>query len=201
MTFATYGKLTFQKFLDRYPDDSSCYELVNGEITEMLASRWQDDIADFLTRKFDREVERASLSYRVTGRLLLATQSTDGQQQGRRPDVSVIDLQTWQSNRLSSAALEVPIQLVVEVVSSNWEDDYLDKLDEYQRLGIVEYWIVDYLAIGSRSYLGNPKKPTLFVYSLTENGVYQYRAFKGDEAIISQTFPELKLTMNQILAV
>ncbi|WP_448561002.1 Uma2 family endonuclease [Trichothermofontia sp.] len=50
-----------------------------------------------------------------------------------------------------------PIQLVVEVVSTNWEDDYIDKLDKYDRLDISEYWIVDYLALGSRRYLGNPK--------------------------------------------
>jgi Uma2 family endonuclease len=63
-----------------------------------------------------------------------------------------------------------PIQLAVEVVSTNWEDDYIDKLDEYQRLGIAEYWIVDYLAIGSRNYLGNPKVPTVFVYQLGAMG-------------------------------
>lgn len=55
----------------------------------------------------------------------------------------------WNSNVLAYAALSEPIQLAVEVVSSNWEDDYVDKLDEYQRLGIPEYWVVDYLAIAS----------------------------------------------------
>ena len=44
----------------------------------------------------------------------------------------------------------MPIQLAVEVTSTNWEDDYLDKLEEYQRLGIAEYWIVDYLAIAEQ---------------------------------------------------
>lgn len=81
------------------------------------------------------------------------------------------------------------------------EDDYIDKLDEYQRLGILEYWIVDYLAIGSRTYLGNPKTPTVFVYRFDENGVDQTTAFKDDDRIISPTFPELDLTMNQILEV
>ena len=46
---------------------------------------------------------------------------------------------------------------------------YIDKLDEYQRLGISEYWIVDYLALGSRNYLGNPKVPTVFVYLLDDS--------------------------------
>ena len=92
------------------------------------------------------------------------------------------------------------MQIAVEVVSTNWEDDYLDKLNEYQRLGIAEYWIVDYLAIASRSYLGNPKVPTVFVYLLDDNGVYQSNAYQAEELIISKTFPELKLTTAQILA-
>jgi Uma2 family endonuclease len=46
------------------------------------------------------------------------------------------------------AAFTEPIQLAVEVVSTNWEDDYEDKLDEYERLGIAEYWIIDYLVQG-----------------------------------------------------
>ncbi|HIK32352.1 MAG TPA: Uma2 family endonuclease [Oscillatoriales cyanobacterium M59_W2019_021] len=199
MTIATSGKLTFDRFLEEYPDDQGRYELVDGEIVEMRAIRWHDDIADFLIRKFDRQVERSHLKYRVTGRLVLATTSADGQQQGRRPDVSVVSLSTWESNRFAYAALDEPIQLVVEVVSTNWEDDYIDKLDEYQRLGIVEYWIVDYLAIGSRSYLGRPKVPTIFVYHLDETGVYRSTAFKGDDRIISPTFPDLELTLNQIL--
>lgn len=199
MILATPQQLKFQQFLEQYPNERGRYELINGAIIEMQASRWQDDIADFLIRKFDREVGRSNLNYRVTGRLVLATQSTDGQQQGRRPDVSVVDLQTWQSNRFSPALLDVPIQLVVEVVSSNWEDDYIDKLDEYQRLGVLEYWIVDYLALGSRTYLGYPKRPTIFVYRLDENRVYQFMSFQGDEPIVSPTFTELKLTTNQIL--
>jgi hypothetical protein len=28
-------------------------------------------------------------------------------------------------------------------VSTNWRDDYLMKLGEYEKLGIAEYWIVD----------------------------------------------------------
>ncbi|MCZ0905316.1 Uma2 family endonuclease, partial [Microcoleus sp. HI-ES] len=84
-------------------------------------------------------------------------------------DVGVVKASVWNSNVRGYGALTEPIQLAVEVTSTNWEDDYVDKLDEYQRLGICEYWIVDYLAIASRAYLGNPKIPTVFVYSL-ENG-------------------------------
>ena len=67
--------------------------------------------------------------------------------------------------------------LVVEIVSTNWEDDYIDKLDEYQSLGVPEYWIVDYLAISPRQIIGEPKVPTISVYCLT-SGQYQSNSLK-----------------------
>jgi Uma2 family endonuclease len=86
----------------------------------------------------------------------------------------------------------------VEIVSTNWDDDYIDKLEEYEILGIAEYWIVDYLAIGSRDYLGNPKVPTVFVYNLID-GKYQGKSFRQNEQILTPTFPKLNLTLEQIL--
>jgi Uma2 family endonuclease len=89
--------------------------------------------------------------------------------------------------------------VAIEIVSSNWEDDYIDKLDEYQRAGIAEFWIVDYLALGSRTYLGNPKHPAQFVHTLLE-GQYQCQKFGLDQRITSPTFPQLQLTLAEILA-
>ncbi|MFB2897619.1 Uma2 family endonuclease [Aerosakkonemataceae cyanobacterium BLCC-F50] len=192
-------KLTFEQFLQQYPDDGR-YELVDGEIVRILATRQHDDIADFITEQLNKQVDRLNLNYKVSGRIMIATLTKNGREQGRFPDVSVVNLDVWRANRLAYSALREPLQLAVEVVSTNWEDDYIDKLDEYQRLGIFEYWIVDYLAIGSRDYLGNPKNPTVFVYQLNE-GVYQVTAFRGSQRIISPTFPELELTVDEILGV
>jgi Uma2 family endonuclease len=58
---------------------------------------------------------------------------------------------------------------------------------------------VDYLGIGSREYLGNPKEPSVFVYVLNAEGVYQRSRFQGTDRIVSGTFPELSLTVDQIL--
>jgi Protein of unknown function (DUF820). len=50
------------------------------------------------------------------------------------------------------------------LVSTNWRDDYGYKLVDYEALGISEYWIADYLGLGGRRYIGNPKQPTfLFI--------------------------------------
>lgn len=63
--------------------------------------------------------------------------------------------------------------------------------------GVPEYWIVDYLALGGRRYIGNPKQPTISVYYLVD-GEYQVNLFRGSDHIISPTFPELNLTAEQI---
>jgi len=193
--------LTFEQFVKQLPDEEGRYELVNGEIVRILPIRLHEDLADFLVKQFDREIDRVPLNYRVSGRIMVRTLTSNGREQGRHPDVSVIDKTLWESQPFSHSAITEPLQLVVEVVSTNWEDDYIDKLDEYQRLGISEYWIVDYLALGSRDYLGNPKVATVFVYLLDENRVYQMTAFRGNERIISRTFPELVLTAEQVLDV
>lgn len=198
MTPTTQQKLTFEQFLEQCPEEGF-YELVNGEIVEVRSTRNHDDVANFLLFSLNDEIRRLNLNYVVNNTAVIRTVSQDGTEQGRKPDVSVIERAVWRSNRSDYNALEEPIQLAVEVTSTNWDDDYIDKLDEYQRLGIHEYWIVDYLAIASREYLGNPKIPTLFVFLLDAEGKYQRTQFRGDERIMSATFPELTLTATQVL--
>ncbi|QLE54659.1 Uma2 family endonuclease [Nostoc sp. TCL26-01] len=198
MTTVTKQRLTFAQFLDQCPEEGF-YELVNGEVVEVCSTRNHDDVADFILFAFNNELRRLNLNYVVKNKVVLKTIAPENKEQGRKPDISVIDRDVWRSDRAAYAALAQPIQLAVEVTSTNWEDDYIDKLDEYARLGIPEYWIVDYLAIGDRKYLGTPKEPTVFVFSLNVNGKYERTSFKGSEQIISSTFPELMLTAEQIL--
>ena len=49
--------------------------------------------------------------------------------------------------------------LVIEVVSTNWRDDYLTKLAEYESIVVQEYWIFDYAALGGMRYIDHPKNP------------------------------------------
>ncbi|MFB2980682.1 Uma2 family endonuclease [Microseira sp. BLCC-F43] len=197
MSATTQEKLTFDQFMEACPE-SGIYELINGEIVEVRATRNHEDVADLIYKNFAREIDRLELNYVVKRTAVIKTLTSAGEEQGRNPDVSAIDRRVWRSNRSDYNALEVPIQLAVEVTSTNWDDDYVDKLDEYQRLGIPEYWIVDYLAIASREYLGNPKVPTVFVFLLDENGQYQRHQFRGADRIISRRFPELALTAEQM---
>ena len=197
MTITILTKIDFGQFLQQRPDDG-IYELVNGEIIQVEAIRAHKNVARYLVFGFNDEIRRLQLDYIVDKDIVIRTVTNRGDQRGRNPDVSVVSASSWNSNVTTYGALIEPIQLAVEVTSTNWEDDYIDKLEEYKNLGIKEYWIVDYLAIASRSYLGNPKIPTVFVYELVD-GKYQVNAFTGTNKIISPTFPELNITVEDVI--
>lgn len=74
------------------------------------------------------------------------------------------------------------------------------KLGEYEKLGIAEYWIVDYLGLGGRRYIGDPKQPTVSIYDWVD-GEYRVNLFRGQDRLRSPTFPELNLTVEQLVQV
>jgi Uma2 family endonuclease len=95
----------------------------------------------------------------------------------------------------SSAA----IKLIAEVVSTNWQNDYARKVEDYALLGVPEYWITDYLGLGGREYIGQPKQPTVTVCSLAGE-FYNKHLFRQDDVLASSTFPELRLQAGAIFA-
>ncbi|MEM1255472.1 MAG: Uma2 family endonuclease [Cyanobacteria bacterium P01_H01_bin.21] len=87
--------------------------------------------------------------------------------------------------------------LVIEVVSTNWRDDYLTKLAEYESIGVQEYWIVEhYAALGGMRYIGHPKQSTLSIYTMDpETGEFGMpQQFRGDNSIKSAVVPEFAVT-------
>jgi len=157
MTPALAPPLSFLEFLETLPEDGNRYELVNGERVQLMATRAHDDVADFIYDAFRDAVRGDQLNYKISRFASVKTRRDDGWVQGRTPDVSVIDKTLWTSAPKAYAALEEPIQLAVEVSSTHWRDDYLYKLAEYEALGILEYWIVDYLALGATRYIDSAK--------------------------------------------
>ena len=87
---------------------------------------------------------------------------------------------------LASAVLTTPAPLLIEIVSQNWQDDYLIKLAKYERLGIP------YQGLGGTRYIGRPKQPTISIYTLVE-GEYQVSLFRLGDELKSAIFPELVL--------
>lgn len=198
MPQAIVNPVSFTEFLETCPDDGKRYELVNGQIVDLMATRAQDDIADYIYDAFRDEVKRLKLNFKVTRCGSVKTTRDDGREQGRTPDVSVIDRDRWNADLKAYTALAEPIQLAVEVTSTHWRDDYLYKLAEYEALGILEFWIVEhYLALGAARYIGSPKTPTISVYQLVE-GEYQLQQFRAQDRIQSPTFPAFQLSAQSI---
>jgi Uma2 family endonuclease len=190
-TLAT--RLTFTEFLEQLPEQESDYELVEGVPMRKLATRRHESIAETLTDILKAEARRTQLNLFISGRIVIRTETSNGTEQGRHPDITVVDQAVWDAQPLAYSALVTPPLLTVEVVSSNWEDDYIDKLAEYQKLGIQEYWIVDYLALGSRTYLGIPKEPAILIFTLNTDGQYDYQRYRHGDRLLSSIFPQLDL--------
>jgi Uma2 family endonuclease len=190
--------VTFAEFADWKPDGER-YELHNGVIVEMSQPLGpHEDIIGFLIEELVTEYKRLKLSYSISKQALVKPPESES---GYVPDIlllnktNLVNEPLWQKQSTVTQAASIP--LIVEVVSTNWRDDYLTKLRDYEEIGIPEYWIIDYLGLGGTRYIGSPKQPTISIYLLIESE-YQVRQFRNDEKIISSTFPDLNLTAQQI---
>lgn len=192
--------VTFDEFVAWYPENSiRKYELHNGVIVEMpLGTGDHSNVTGFIISKLAVENERHELPYSIPGNCLLKPTRNES---GYQPDVIVLDrsalLNEPRWKKESIITMGSSVRLAVEVVSTNWQDDYLMKAGEYELIGIPEYWIVDYLGLGGRRFIGNPKQPTLSVCQLVD-GEYQVKQFRGINRIESMAFPGLQLTAEQI---
>ncbi|MEH2048223.1 Uma2 family endonuclease [Nostoc sp.] len=192
--------VTFDEFVAKYPDNTGKrYELHDGVIVEMPQPTGDhEEVVGFLAFEITRECIRLNLSYFIPKTVLVKPPENES---AYSPDVLILNRPNlvneplWKKESTVSQAESIP--LVIEVVSSNWRDDYLKKAADYEAVSIPEYWIVDYAALGGRRFIGNPKQPTVSLYTLIE-GEYQVSQFQGGDRIISPLFPELNLTAEQI---
>jgi Uma2 family endonuclease len=191
----------FDEFMAWYPEHSGHrYELHNGDIIEMPKPTGKhSEVAGFLAGSLFTEIVRLKHPFFLPKECVLKVDSTNGYE----PDVIVLDRPAlgaearWEKESIITIGSSV--RLVIEVVSTNWHDDYALKLNEYEKMGIPEYWMVDYLALGGRRYIGFPKQPTLTLCTLID-GEYQMSLFRGGDRLQSPAFPELTLTAEQIFA-
>lgn len=189
--------VTFEQFLEWKPEGGR-YELHNGTIVEMQPSGEHEGIIAELALTISGEILRLKLPYRIPKQVLIKPPTSET---AYSPDLLLIDTSKlsseplWEKSSTLTQAASVP--LVIEVVSTNWRDDYLKKLADYEQIGIPEYWIVDYLGLGGRRFIGDPKQPTLSIYCLVE-GEYQVNQFRGSDRIVSPLLPNLDLTAQKV---
>lgn len=208
MAQALPKRVTYNQFVAWYPETSQRrFELHDGVIVEMPPPTGDhEQVVGFLATKFTLEYTRLNLPYFIPKTAFVKPLENES---AYSPDVlilnrpNLVNESLWKTESTVSQAASIP--LAIEVVSTNGRDDYLKKVADYEAVGIPEYWILDYAALGGRRFIGNPKQPTLSIYSLVE-GEYQISRFQGSDAcgnpsgerILSPTFPEINLTAEEI---
>ncbi|MBQ9361620.1 MAG: Uma2 family endonuclease [Lachnospiraceae bacterium] len=94
-----------------------------------------------------------------------------------RPDLSII----CEPDKLTKKRCEGSPDWIIEIVSpSNPRNDYLRKLDLYQRVGVKEYWIVD------------PMKKRVIVYSL-EKDAFEMTPYNFRDKIKAGIYDDLTI--------
>ncbi|MEO0644857.1 MAG: Uma2 family endonuclease [Cyanobacteria bacterium J06650_10] len=192
--------MSFEEFLDWYPDDGRRYELIEGCVVEVLPTGPHEDIGGFLSGELNFEIRKSGLPYSIPKNCVIKLQVENS---GYMPDVAVLNRERlsqellWPTSSVIRYGATVP--LAIEVVSTNWHDDYGHKFVECEAMDIQEYWMVDFRALGAVRHIGKPKQPTITVCQL-ENKEYTIRKFIAGEKLVSEIFPQLDLTTDAVFA-
>jgi Uma2 family endonuclease len=184
MTTLLTSKLTFEDYLVYDNGTDNQYELEDGVLILMNPPIGLHAlIIRFLSNAFESEIQRIKLPWAALQMLGVRT----APRRARLPDLCVVSVEVVREYLDTSAVIESGAILAIELVSpESIKRDYRFKRAEYAAFGIPEYWIVDPIE----------QKVTLL---LLVEGLYEEMVYCGNDLIVSQAFPELKLTVNQVL--
>jgi Uma2 family endonuclease len=184
MTTLLTNKLTFEDYLTYDDGTDNQYELEDGVLILMNPPIGLHTlIIRFLSHHFESEIQRSGLPWAALQMVGVRT----APRRSRLPDLCIVPVEVVRDYLDTSAVIESGALLAIELVSpESIKRDYRFKRAEYAAFGIPEYWIVD------------PMEQKVTVLLLVE-GLYEETIYCNDDLIASQTFPDLKLTVNQIL--
>ena len=128
MTQAIPKLVTFEDFAAWRPEGGR-YELHDGVIVEMAQPVGDhEDVVGFVARKLTVEFDRLNLPYTIPKTVLVKPTKSES---AYSPDVlllnrpNLINEPLWKKESTVSFAASIP--LVVEVVSTKWDDHYYTK--------------------------------------------------------------------------
>lgn len=192
--------VSIEQFLEWYPDNTQYrYELRRGVIFQMPKPRGKHSrLAGSIAKQLNYAIDKSDFPYFIPRECVIKVSNDTGYE----PDAIVLDETALSEESLWEKASTIQngdtVRLIVEVVSSNWQDDYELKLAAYESLGIPEYWIVDYAGLGGVRHIGRPKQPTLTICKLIE-GEYEVSRIRANEKVVDGLSLEFGNIAEQIL--
>lgn len=200
--FQTYS---VEEFLNLDLPEGQEYELIDGTIVPMAEpSGEHENLRSELMVELRLESRRCQLGLLIHPKPALEL----GPKNTRKPDLIAIHRDAWNRQTQSQAVLKEAPSVVIEIVSTNWEEDYRNKPLWYAAFGVTELWIVDPLFTLARyPNRRNPKiqEPTISIGQLVNSPSilvereYEFQSFTGNQRIQSRFFPDLDLTVVQII--
>ena len=130
-------RMSFEEFL-AWADEDTFAEWVDGEVVMMsAASSRHQQVVVFLTTLLNLYVQARGLGTVLAAPFLMKLSGS-----AREPDILYVARDG--AGSIQRTHLEGPADLVVEVVSPDSRTrDRRDKLREYRRAGVREYWLID----------------------------------------------------------
>ncbi|XQQ07880.1 MAG: Uma2 family endonuclease [Leptolyngbya sp. IPPAS B-1204] len=189
-------KMSFEEYLNLdasadFPE--GCFEYVDRELRELPP---ESEPNNFIARYL--MVMLASSG--VVSLRLIAIHSCEvevpvlqpGDAKTRFPDLVILRPEhlPLTQKRLTITREMPPPLLIAEVVSpgdANRMRDYERKRDQYQALGVLEYWLID------------PEQQMITLLELQNGSYREVGTFRGQDRITSPNFPDLTLTAQQVL--
>ncbi|MBD2409348.1 Uma2 family endonuclease [Nostoc calcicola FACHB-3891] len=168
MVLATINtsSLNFEAFVAGYLDDIR-YELIDGELIDLEPAGLHEQVTGLINRKLNVAIDLLNLPWFIPMKCLIKPL---GQNSAFRPDIVILDRTVLANEPLWKTepviTLGKSINIVVKIVSTDWQNDYARKVEDYEALGIPEYWIADYLGLGGKRYIGSSKQPVVTIYRL-----------------------------------
>jgi Uma2 family endonuclease len=183
--------LTFEEYRFYQGEPDVKYELYKGKLIPMpTATILHIKICEYLVYQLQRYLAEHNLDLVVKTGLGVRTD----EDKSRITDVVVCtkSLLEQAAARPGAGILEFDEKplLVVEVVSENRREDYVIKRGEYELANVPEYCLVDPKT--------GKQKIRLFALIEGEEG-YTYTDFLPGEEIVSVVFPDLVLSVDEIL--
>lgn len=169
-------KLTYGEFLRQF--DGQYAEYVDGDVIKpMSVTQRHDFLTNFLMTALTFYVSTKSLG-RICGEPYQMKMLIDDKIKGREPDIFFVKTENF--DRIGEQYFDGAADLVIEVISpESVTCDTQDKFEEYETIGVKEYWIID------------PNRRTANFYSLDENGKYKLRYPSAEDVFESRVIEGL----------
>lgn len=175
------NKVSYAIYLT-WPDEPR-YEIIDGTpYLQVAPSRHHQLIVTRLTGEFYNFLKEKDCEiYTSPFDVRLSAAEDNEEFNVVQPDISVV----CDKNKLDDQGCKGAPDLIVEVLSpSTWQRDRIEKLNQYQKYGVLEYLLV------------YPNENIIEQYILDEDLYQTPNIFKEDDSFQSYLFPTFNLPLN-----